>query len=247
MSATVARLLPASDTTTEPSTVPGWLLRHAATRPRGVAMRVKELGRWREITWEGHAARVASVGRALAHHGIGPSDRVLLVSENRPEWVVTDLAVQGLGAATIGVFPTTPTAEMGGCCAEVAPASRSPRTRSSWTSCSRSVATPNSNGSSSSIRGACAASSLPQRASRSWRTLGASTRSHCDRAIPISGVERSSARARRDRDRRVHAGHHRCAQGRDAHAPEPRGCGSSRGEPVSPRRERPDRVVPPAV
>ena len=114
MSATVAPQLPAPDTTAEPTTLPGWLLRHAATRPRGVAMRVKELGRWCEITWEGHAARVASVGRALAHHGIGPSDRVLLVSENRPEWVVTDLAVQGLGAATIGVFPTTPTDEMGG-------------------------------------------------------------------------------------------------------------------------------------
>ncbi len=113
MSATVAPQRPASGTTAEPSTLPGWLLRHAATRPCGVAMRVKELGRWREITWEGHEARVASVGRALAHHGIGPSDRVLLVSENRPEWVVTDLAVQGLGAATIGVFPTTPTDEMG--------------------------------------------------------------------------------------------------------------------------------------
>jgi long-chain acyl-CoA synthetase len=39
---------------------------------------------------------------------------VLLVSENRPEWIVTDLAVQGLGAATVGAFPTTPAPELGG-------------------------------------------------------------------------------------------------------------------------------------
>jgi long-chain acyl-CoA synthetase len=87
------------------------LLHHAAARPRGVALRVKELGRWREITWEEHAGRVAAVGRSLAHHGVGAGDRVLLVSENRPEWLITDLATQGLGAATVGMFATTPARE----------------------------------------------------------------------------------------------------------------------------------------
>ncbi|MEX2255818.1 MAG: AMP-binding protein [Acidimicrobiia bacterium] len=97
-----------------PTTVPAWLLHHAATRPGGVALRVKQLGRWREVSWRDHAARVASVGRALAFRGVGPGDRVLLVSENRPEWIVTDLAVQGLGAMTVGVFPTTPAPELAG-------------------------------------------------------------------------------------------------------------------------------------
>jgi long-chain acyl-CoA synthetase len=95
-----------------PITVPGWLLHHAQTRPGDVALRVKELGRWREVSWRAHAAQVASVGRALSHLGVASGDRVLLVSGNRPEWVVTDLAVQGLGAATVGVFPTTPAPEI---------------------------------------------------------------------------------------------------------------------------------------
>lgn len=111
MSAAVAPVRPAPDAAANPSTLPAWLLHHAAARPRGVALRVKELGRWREIAWEEHAGRVAAVGRSLAHHGIGPGDRVLLVSENRPEWVITDLATQGLGAATVGMFPTTPAGE----------------------------------------------------------------------------------------------------------------------------------------
>jgi len=112
VSAAVAPVRPAPDAAANPSTLPAWLLHHAATRPGDVAVRVKELGRWREITWEEHAGRVAALGRALAHHGIGPGDRVLLVSENRPEWVFTDLATQGLGAATVGVFPTTPAEEV---------------------------------------------------------------------------------------------------------------------------------------
>ena len=108
MSAAVAPVRSVPDAAANPSTLPAWLLHHAATRPRDVALRVKELGRWREITWEEHAGRVAAVGRSLAHHGLGRGDRVLLVSENRPEWVITDLATQGLGAATVGMFPTTP-------------------------------------------------------------------------------------------------------------------------------------------
>ena len=111
MSAAVAPVLPAPEAAATPSTLPAWLLRHASDRPRGVALRVKELGRWREITWEEHAGRVAAVGRSLAHHGLGRGDRVLLVSENRPEWVIADLAIQGLGAATVGMFPTTPAGE----------------------------------------------------------------------------------------------------------------------------------------
>jgi long-chain acyl-CoA synthetase len=75
-------------------------------------MRVKELGRWREITWAEYTSRVASVGRALLHLGVQRGDRVAIVSDNRPEWLITDLAVQGLGAATVGLFVTSPAAEL---------------------------------------------------------------------------------------------------------------------------------------
>jgi long-chain acyl-CoA synthetase len=81
----VAPVHPGSGSHAPPSTLPGWLLQHASDRPRDVAVRVKELGRWREITWAAYAERVASVGRALSHHGVGVGDRILLISENRPE------------------------------------------------------------------------------------------------------------------------------------------------------------------
>jgi len=95
-----------------PTTVPAWLLYHGRTRPRATAYRVKELGRWREVSWSGLVARVAAVGRAFAHLGVGPGERVLLVCENRPEWLVSDLAAQGLGAATVAGFPSAPVTEL---------------------------------------------------------------------------------------------------------------------------------------
>jgi long-chain acyl-CoA synthetase len=73
---------------------------------------VKELGRWRELTWADYAARVAAVGSALMHLGVKSGDRVAIVSDNRPEWLITDLAVQGIGAATVGLFVTSPPAEL---------------------------------------------------------------------------------------------------------------------------------------
>ena len=39
-------------------------------------------------------------------------DRVAIHSENRPEWVIADLAIQGLGAVSVGVYPTSPAAEV---------------------------------------------------------------------------------------------------------------------------------------
>ncbi len=96
-----------------PTTLPAWLLLQASLRPKAIAIRVKELGRWREISWQEHAERVESVGRALATFGVGHGDRVLILSENRPEWIVADLAVQGLGATTVGLFPTSPVTEVG--------------------------------------------------------------------------------------------------------------------------------------
>ncbi|GAB1514578.1 AMP-dependent synthetase/ligase [Actinophytocola sp. KF-1] len=88
------------------------LLEHARERPDDVAIREKHRGIWREWTWAEYAQRVANVAAGLRDLGVGPGDRVAIHAENRPEWVIADLAVQGLGACAVGVYPTSPAAEV---------------------------------------------------------------------------------------------------------------------------------------
>jgi long-chain acyl-CoA synthetase len=93
-------------------TLPAMLWRRAADAPRGVALRRKELGRWREWTWSAYAERAARVGLGLVELGVGPGDRVGIHSTNRPEWLVVDQGIQGVGAVTVGLYPTSPAAEV---------------------------------------------------------------------------------------------------------------------------------------
>ncbi|MCU1374533.1 MAG: AMP-dependent synthetase and ligase, partial [Actinomycetia bacterium] len=83
-----------------------------STAPTRVAFRHKRLGLWEETTYARYAERVAAVAMGLADLGVQPGDRVAIQSDNRPEWLLTDLAVQGLGAITVGVYPTSPEAEL---------------------------------------------------------------------------------------------------------------------------------------
>ncbi|MGQ0841836.1 AMP-dependent synthetase/ligase [Actinokineospora sp.] len=94
------------------ATLPARLLQIAADRPDATALREKHRGIWREWTWSAYADRVASVAIGLKALGVGPGDRVAVHAENRPEWVVADLAVQGIGAQSIGIYPTSPAAEV---------------------------------------------------------------------------------------------------------------------------------------
>ena len=103
---------PATPRTDQPRSLPGLLLQRAAERPDAVALRDKELGRWREYTWEEYATRAARVGLGLLELGVEPGDRVAVHSENRPAWMLADLGAQGIGAVTVGVYPTSPAAEV---------------------------------------------------------------------------------------------------------------------------------------
>jgi long-chain acyl-CoA synthetase len=94
------------------ATLAGRLLEHARDRADEVAIREKHRGVWREWTWAGYAKRVADVAAGLRSLGVVPGSRVAVHAENRPEWVVADLAAQGLGACTVGVYPTSPAAEV---------------------------------------------------------------------------------------------------------------------------------------
>jgi long-chain acyl-CoA synthetase len=58
--------------------------------------------------WSGRelAERVRDLGLGLAALGLAAGDRVALVSESRPEWLLADFAILSGGAVTVPVYPT---------------------------------------------------------------------------------------------------------------------------------------------
>jgi long-chain acyl-CoA synthetase len=95
------------------STLPALLLHRAGATPTRVAMRKKHLGIWKQYTWADYAERAAAVGLGLRALGVAPGDRVAVHGLNRPAWVLADMGIQGIGAITVGVYPTSPAAELG--------------------------------------------------------------------------------------------------------------------------------------
>lgn len=58
------------------------------------------------LSWRDAAERVARLAEALKAQGIRAGDRVILVSENRPEWCISDLAIMAAGAITVPAYTT---------------------------------------------------------------------------------------------------------------------------------------------
>ena len=63
-------------------------------------------GRWESLSSERARADVEGFALGLAALGVRRGDRVALLSENRYEWAVTDLATLGQGAVTVPIYPT---------------------------------------------------------------------------------------------------------------------------------------------
>lgn len=59
------------------------------------------------MTYAEGAERVMAIARGLLAAGIGPGDRVAIWSANRPEWVLSDVAVAALGAVVVPIYATS--------------------------------------------------------------------------------------------------------------------------------------------
>ena len=66
----------------------------------------KRSGAWTPISWRQAAGQVAELAHALTDMGLQRGDRVMLVSENRPEWCIADLAIMAAGCVTVPTYTT---------------------------------------------------------------------------------------------------------------------------------------------
>jgi len=65
----------------------------------------KQGGQWQKISSRTFLHRIASLAASLNELGIHKGDQVAVFSENRPEWHIADLAILGVGAINVPVYP----------------------------------------------------------------------------------------------------------------------------------------------
>ncbi len=86
----------------------GDMWRHrVGSTPDSEAWWARERDTWSRITWRQADRQVREIAHGLLAQGIRPGDRVAIVSATRCEWLLADLAIGAVGAATTAVFPTT--------------------------------------------------------------------------------------------------------------------------------------------
>ena len=69
----------------------------------------KHDGAWQPTSWRDAARQVAALAASLKALGLKPGERVMLVSENRPEWLISDLAIMAAGCVTVPTYTTNTT------------------------------------------------------------------------------------------------------------------------------------------
>ncbi|MBA2771474.1 MAG: long-chain fatty acid--CoA ligase, partial [Sphingomonas sp.] len=78
------------------------------TRARGKGdapfLLAKRSDGWQPVTWSEAARQAAGLAASLKRIGLEPGERVMLVSENRPEWLIADLGIMAAGCVTVPTY-----------------------------------------------------------------------------------------------------------------------------------------------
>ncbi len=82
------------------------LLRYQASRfgDAKVALREKEFGIWQEFSWNTYYERVKYFALGLVSLGLKKGEKISIIGDNRPEWVMTEIAAQSVGAVPLGLY-----------------------------------------------------------------------------------------------------------------------------------------------
>mgnify|MGYP003575404919 CR=1 FL=1 len=87
--------------------------------PKNDMLNAKENGQWKAYSTQDVAGIADQLSAGLLAKGVSGnnftpegSDKIAIISNNRPEWIFTDLAVQQIGAILIPMYPTTSTQEL---------------------------------------------------------------------------------------------------------------------------------------
>ncbi len=87
-----------------PETLPQFLYEHAQRTPQKVALRERLYGIWQTMTWREYYEHVKYFALGLVSLGLQPEETIAIIGDNRPEWLIAELAAQAVGAKSVGVY-----------------------------------------------------------------------------------------------------------------------------------------------
>lgn len=93
-------------------TIPKLFLRNVRRDGSRVALREKELGIWKRVTWQGYYEQVRDFALGLISFGFETGDKVAILGDNCCEWLYADLAAQSLSGIAVGIYPTDVAAQV---------------------------------------------------------------------------------------------------------------------------------------
>ena len=102
-------------------TIPGLFVRQAAVRGKDTLFLVKRQGAYQPISWRQAADDITALAAFLLDRHVNSDDRILILSENRPEWGLADIAIQSVGAWDVPVYPSLTAQDLQVICADCQP------------------------------------------------------------------------------------------------------------------------------
>jgi long-chain acyl-CoA synthetase len=93
-------------------TVPEMFWDKASSDRNKVLLKYKSGGMWQELLWKDFADQVSMLAKGFIELGINKGDKVCILSENRLEWYITDLALLSIGATDVPIYPTNTPAQI---------------------------------------------------------------------------------------------------------------------------------------
>ncbi|MBN9040836.1 MAG: long-chain fatty acid--CoA ligase [Rhizobiales bacterium 62-47] len=90
--------------TAQAATFPKMLRLNAREHGGEVALREKDFGLWKLVTWEQYHSRTRDFALGLIELGLGKGDVVSIIGDNRPDWVAAEIAAHAIGAMSLGLY-----------------------------------------------------------------------------------------------------------------------------------------------